>query len=405
MAIYALNDFLRNTPNTLSKKYLKDKSLLKDFTWTKEQDGETVQIGETEIETLADAIESLPSKDFSTADYDFHSINDMADDTGIQCLIGQGTSPIHKVDLVKEFEDNRVEGYHARAMWVFLNHKDIFEYAFQNQYLDSLSNWKDCEVGADQICNTEDEVKEKFGAEIAKYFKKKRGWGRHCQVDYYHRTQPNRHCFFAYPEDCAKPELTYDSNGKLDRVSRRPVFEIVFMYESDTGLLRVHYPRARNAKPMQKLFCQKILGLKDLPDKNTLVYDLSKLKNKTFRFETEASIERVKLKMLMLDFPNKERVVIEADPEAGKEMALYDRMIDVINAYDINISRVHIKKARMQAIFKPEQGRKAKKLTFRLGVPDSSSLEDKYHDNIIRRHIDEKWGFRRKLLAKTPNKN
>ncbi len=57
MAIYALNDFLRNTPNTLSKKYLKDKSFLKDFTWTKEQDKETVQIGETEIENLADALD------------------------------------------------------------------------------------------------------------------------------------------------------------------------------------------------------------------------------------------------------------------------------------------------------------------------------------------------------------
>ncbi len=401
MATYALKTFLRNTPNTLLKQYLSDKSILDGFPWTKEEKKKTVEIGEMEIDGLADAIDALPENDFATTDHEFRNITDMADDNGVQCLIEQAESRLHNIKLVKEFEENRVEGYYGRAMWVFLKHKNVFDYAFQNQYLDGISNWKDREVGPEQPCDTGNEAKAELGKAIAKYFKDK-GRGRYCQVDYYHRTTPDRDCFFAYPEDCAKPEQTYDSTGKLSWASRRPVFEVVFMYEKKTGLLRVHARGAKNTKAMQRVFCQKILGLKDLPDKSTLVYNLSKLKDKTFRFVTEPCIERIKLKMLMLDLPDKERVVIEADPKDGNEMALYDRMMSVVEAYNVDLSRVYVKKARMQAIFRPDEGGKRKPLTFTLGCPDSCSLEDKYHDNIIRRHIDEKWGFRRKLMVKTP---
>lgn len=400
MATYALKKFLRNTPNILLQQYFQNKSLLDDFAWPLTKNGKTREIGETEIDPLDEAITSLEDQGFIDIEADFRDITDMADDTGVACLMEQAKALLFGIDLAKVFDDNNIEGYYARSIYVFLEHPKLFGFAHQNQHIESLANWKECEVGDGLSCKTDDEAKETLAKEIAAYFKDK-GQGKNCKVDYYYRQKPDRDCFFAYPEDCAKPELAY-RRGELKRVPRRPVSEVVFMYDRKTGLLSVYSPRIRNVESLQRIFCQKMLGLKDLPNNSTLVYDLSKLKDKYFRFETEPIIERVKLKMLALDLTGGDGATLVANPSDGNELALCQRMVAVAKAYGIDLTRVIIKKAKLQVVFRSENGKKSKTVTFTIVSPSPSGLEDTFHHNIIKRHIENKWGFRRKLIDGKP---
>lgn len=397
MAAYSIKSFLRNTPNQLLKAYLAECGLLGDFQWEITENGRARPLGETEITKLAEAIQDLPLSDLGPLEQDFRDITSMADDNGVLCFIDQASSPIHNVNLAQEFAENKVDGHYARVMWVWLRHKKVFEFAFLNQHLDGMSGWKDCEVGKGLPCGTEQEKLNSLADAISEYLKRQ-AKGKHCKIEPYHRQVPERYCFFAYPEDCAKPEMRYNDQGQLIRSARRPVFEVVFMYEPETGMLRVHARGAKNARVMQEFFCQTILELDGIPDENTRVYDLSKLKDPVFRFQTEAMIDKVKLKKVTLDLPNREQVILKIEPRDGDEMKLRERMSTVAIAYGITIDQIIIKRAKMQAVFKSEEGRKPKTLTFEIGLPDYSTLEDSYHHNIIKRHVD-RWGFRRKLLA------
>lgn len=397
MPTYSLKSFLRNVPNLLLKSYLDRHGLLSDFQWELSQHGQTRPLGETEISELAERIQGLSLLNLGKLEQDFRDMTSMADDNGVLCLIDQASSPIHRVNLAQAFSDNHIEGHYARVMWVWLHHHQIFEFAFINQHLDRMSGWKDCEVGTGLPCGSDPETLALLADAISEHLKTQ-AKGKHCLVEYYHRQVPERHCFFAYPEDSAKPEMQYNENGQLIRSARRPVFEVVFMYEPESGMLRVHARGAKTAKYMQELFCQNILGLDGIPDENTRVYDLTKLKDSAFRFQTEPVVERIKLKTITVDLPDREQVILKIEPRAGQEMKLRERIATLAIAYGITVGQIFIKRAKMQAVFKSEDGKKPKTVTFEIGLPDYSTLEDSYHHNIIKRHID-RWGFRRKLLV------
>jgi hypothetical protein len=398
MAKYSLKTFLRNTPNSLLKEYFRQQGCLESSQWiTKFSGGELNARCGNDIEILFEEINNLQRDHFETVEQDFTQICSMADQSGVDCLIELSSNPVFNRDLAGEFETNSVEGSYGRAMWVWMYHRDLFMTACCNHHLDSISSWKDCNVGANLPCGGDEHTLDALSAEITEYLKDK-AKGRHCHVDYYYRDKPGRHCFFAYPEGSGKTELRYDKS-RLTSSCRRPVFEVVFIYEPETGVLKVHARGKKTAVDFQRIFCQKALNLDGVPDKSSMVYDLSKLKDPSFRFDVGINIERIKLKNLLLDFPGSEQALLKIEPGDCEEMKLRQRMADVAGAYGYELSSgsVIIKRVKMQAIFKPLNGRRAKTVTFELGLPDISNLHDSAEHNLIKTLID-KWGFRRALL-------
>ncbi len=398
MPKYSLKTFLRNTPNSLLKSYFSNTTFLDNFNWQLQYDDQTCKpVGETDIDGLFEQINSLRPGQFQRVEHNFTEICSMADQNGVDCLIELAGNPAFKTDLAQEFDSHSIEGNYGRAMWVWMYYHDLFNIACCNQRLDSISSWKDCSVGANLPCNSDEQTLNSLSGEITEYLKKQ-AKGRHCHIDYYYRENPGRHCFFAYPEDCAKPELRYE-NDRLIPASRHPVFEVIFIYEPVTGLLKVYARGKKAAKHFQKMFCRKVLNLEDIPDKSSRVYDLSRLKDPGFRFDVGINIERIKLKGLLLDFPGTEQALLKIDPGDSEDMKLQERMEAVagVYGYELSSSSVIIKRAKMQAVFKPVEGRRAKTVTFELALPDISNLQDSTDHNQIKALID-KWGFRRALL-------
>ncbi len=266
MINFSIKTFLIKTPQELLQKYFSRNNLFADFDWSKEN--------------WVDDLSGLLEQDgCEQVLLELGRINELTDDSGAEHIIERADLlfGIQLADTLREMS------HHQQAMWTFLNHHDIFDQAIETEYIDNLTNWKICNVGCNLSCGTDEEIKDMFGAAIAEHFLKK-GKGRHCDVDYYPRKNPDRHCFFAYPEDYIKGTVVYE-NGKRTTQASRPAFEVIFIYDPAEGVLRTHAPRGGSIEPMQDIFCKKILGLKDgVPDKNTQVYDLSPLKNPNFRF-------------------------------------------------------------------------------------------------------------------------
>ncbi len=138
-----------------------------------------------------------------------------------------------------------------------------------------------------------------------------------------------------------------------------------------------------------------ILGLDGLPDEKIKPYDLSKLKDKDFRFITDPQdgVDNVIIKMLRLDlsgFGNR-RLTFEASGKSEGQ-PVHKLIEQALNKVKIPLDNTTVARARLQFKFKGREGKKGKTLTFEISIPDRCTLKDDPFDQIAKKYI-EKWGF------------
>jgi len=391
MSHFSLKTFLRKTPYTLIQNYFKSKELLESYDWGSELD----------LDRLTGAIFGMGNSNESIL-CDFERIHDMANDIGTAKFIDESRSPLHRLDIARQLSE--MQSHHERSMYVFLNYPKLFHWTSEMVYIDSLStsSWKICIAWPNLKYIDSDEIRQKFGSAIATYFHEQ-GRGKYCVVDYYFRINPDRHCFFAYPENYATEDLVYEDRNKLSRRIRRPVMEVIFVYNPQNGMLYVHARGDKFARALQEIFCKEVLELEGVPDDNTKVIDLSKLKDSNFRFVTDPAdnIESVILKGVELHLPGilDRAITVNANPAIGSERLVFEMMDKTIQAFDVNRDAVHIKRAKIKAKFRSNAGQRAKEVTFFLAVPNGCTLNEIPHHNVLKRYIS-KWGFEKNLLLK-----
>lgn len=334
---------------------------------------------------------------------DFEHVNDMANDTGTASFIEQSRSPIHQLDIAAELAE--MPSHHERSMFVFLKYHELFRWTSEMVYVDSLttSSWKACVVGTKLRYSDSDEIRKKLGAAIAGYYHQQ-GRGKYCLVDYYFRINPDRHCFFAYPENYATEDLVYEDRNNLARRIRRPVMEVIFVYNPASGMMYVHARGDKFAKALQEIFCKEVLELEGIPDENTHVYDLAVLKDSNFRFVTDPAdnIESVTLKMVELHLPGmmSRKVTVGANAAAGSERMVFDMIDQTIDAFGVNRDATHIKRAKITVKFRSSTSQRGKGVTFFITSPNGCTLNDVPHHNIIKEYLDvDRWGFIKNLLV------
>ena len=219
----------------------------------------------------------------------------------------------------------------------------------------------------------------------------RQGRGRFCHVDYYERANPERHCFFAYPEDFANTDLGYDDAGEFQHRTRRSAFEIIFVYRPEEGVLELYAKGGQKVVvPLMEIFCTTILGLKTLPDEGQMPFDLTSLKDRNFNFAVEAKdqIEAFDVLELKLDIAGngsgQKRGRVTLCVPARERESVHDLIDDVIDTRKIPFDDLHPSMARLRATFRPENGSRPKTLPFTLTYPDGCTLKDDPHDQIIK---------------------
>jgi hypothetical protein len=274
---YSRNTFLRQTPNKTLKEYFAEKKLLTDINF----DG----LRETEIEPIAEALDALGEKQRTEVEAEFAKVCEMAYPLGVQVLIEEASSPYHNLDWTETFE--QMQNPYEKALFAFVHDRKVFDIALDLAYMDRVGGWKQRYVGERLTPAVESQDKDGLANAVCAFYVKQ-GRGRHCKVDNYRRENPERHCYFAYPEDYATTEMGYNDKGEFYHWPTRPAFEVIFVYQPENGFLYVRAKgKGEEIEKLQEIFCQNILDLDQLPDKKTKHFDLEPLKDKEIRFPTD----------------------------------------------------------------------------------------------------------------------
>ena len=269
--------------------------------------------------------------------------------------------------------------------------------------MDRVGGWRQRYVGEGLTPAVEEQDKDDLASTVCAFYRKQ-GRGFHCTVDNYRRENPERHCYFVYPEDYPATEIGYDDEGQLVHWPTRPAFEVIFVYQPQNGFLNISARgKGEEIEELQEIFCQTILGLDQLPDKRTKHFDLEQLKSKEMRFPTNPTdgVDTVCVRMLRLDVPGSgnRRITFEASsPSDGK--AIYKLIDRALAKQSLSLDDVIVAKAKLQFKFTGKDGKRGKSLTFEISTPDRCTLKDDPMDQIAKKYV-ERWGFIRGWISGT----
>jgi len=379
--IYSPKTFLRLTPNALLKAYFAKKSLLGDLDFDK--------LGKTKADRIMQAIDHLPPDERTKIDVDFTAVNEMACPSGTRAILEEAVG-FHKKDWAADFE--AMKNHYERAFWTFHNEPDIFHVAGYFVEMDSLGAWRRRFAGRNLKPAVEKSDLETLAKGVSAHYARE-GRGHHCHVDNYLRQNPERHCYFVYPEDYGTTDLEFDDKDQLIPRSRRPAFEIIFVYRPEEGLLEISASGKKELVEMlMEVFGKTILGLDHLPDKDKEpAFDLSGLKQRGIAFTTDPvdGIESVTVRRLRLDLPGStnRHIILEASASAQKPNAVYDLMDTALNKHNVPLDSVVVSQAKLRIAFKAEKGQRAKTLTFEVSLPDRCTLKDDPHDQVAKKYL------------------
>ncbi|MBW8015731.1 MAG: hypothetical protein FVQ82_06055 [Planctomycetes bacterium] len=392
---YSPITFIRSINKKHLRQYFTKRKLLDSIDWSLE--------GEEYAQALYEKIKDSNAAVRDVIAQDFGIVSSLATVEGVISLyeIISDTFSKDKADAIREKLD-KIDGLYDKVLLVLLNNPKVIEWVLRLEHMEKMKFKHDCFVGTDIDFEVDDETIEKLKEEIQKYYKSQ-GRGQNCHIDHYIKQNPERYCFFAYPEDYAKRDLTY-KGSQLTPYVRRPVMEIVFVYDATTGILKLSAGRMRNVDVMQNAFCKKVLGLPGLPDGSTKVYKLAPLLDPNFRFVTDPKdkIESVSLRILKVKV-NKDgehrKLTCEGEPLNPGTDLLRDMVTKAIISYALSPKRITVLQAKITIRFKPEKGKASLTATFWLYSSGGSAFENKPTHHIAERCVHE-WGLVGFLISK-----
>ena len=375
---YSHTQFFRRVPNALLGCYFHEKrSVLQEVDFG--------QIKETEVGSIFQAFTTLPPEQQAEIEAAFQEIDAMACQAGVTALTDEAN--FHQDNVFPE-AIAKIDGFHGKVMWAFLEHPNYWAGATLFLHSDNISDslWKKRNDLPHITPYVEVEHIERLEQVISNYFFKKEGRGRNCKVEVFRRHE--KEYFFAYPEDYAQSGIEWVRN-QLSNRSRHPAFEIIFVYTQVEGSLDIYAPRNTKSVPqLQQIFADTILGLYELDEfgGDNRVYALDALADRDFVFQypINSGIEDVAVKKLRLSLKtgNKERVTVEADPTDNPK-AVYNLL------EQLELPLFHVTQAEIKVKFAPTPGVKSRIRSFRISYPNWCALRHDGRDLIIRQMLTD----------------
>ncbi len=374
-AQYSNRQFFRKTPNQYLARFFEAKSiqLALDFSELKENDAEALQI----------ALNELSDSQIADIEAEFQGVNALACEGGIAALVDEAG---YHQDGTFVAEIAAIEGFHAKAMWTFLNKPKYWRGAAMFLHADNVSPsyWKKRNDLPRLRPQVDDEDIGALAKAISHYFFHKEGRGKNCIVEPYRRNQ--KEYFFAYPEDFAQSAVEW-VGGTLKSQAHHPAFEIIFVYCEAEGSLDIYAPKNRKAiADLEVMFATNILKLPTLAEGtiDKRVYELAPVVEDDFDFKIEpasgiASVLVTKLRVT-LKHDRKKRITIEAD--ANKDSgAVYDLMDQ------LNLPTYYVSQVTLKVTFEAIGNSRAKTRTVNITHPNSCALNHDGNDLKIRQML------------------
>lgn len=384
MPHYSISTLLRQTPKAALRAYFDRQGVLADL--------DLAGLKRTQTDAIVEAIDALDDRGRARVDADFRDVFTLADKGGTLIL----TDQLQALGLPLGDTICAMENHYHRAMWLFLNPHHCGVDLFQRCH--AIASMRDLSFTRARrrrnlphmVPHHDSATLDAMAAGLQQVYRKQ-GRGRYCTVEHYLRPNPDRHCFFAYPEDYSTSELQYEE-GALARHTRRSVFHVVYVYRPDEGILEISAP-AGNKKELelvQEVFCRTALGLDGIPaDSDGDCWRLNGLKRLDFAFPTDpadriASVELVSLRLNPIE-NHRRRITVEQDPASGEP--LFTWLERIVDTAQMPLEMLDVSQARIRVVWQAEGGKRPSTVTFTIGRPDTTDLKDDPRHLIIKRYL------------------
>ncbi len=222
---------LRQVSNELLKQFFDKLELSVDVEWDK--------IGQTEIEPIFQAWQAMTELDRRAVEVVLQDVHAMATEDGIKVLVQDGDT------WGKDLRDDldRLESRYDKAMWTYLNHRDVWSMAVRFARADQLETtrpWVKRGNISKKTAKTDENALNELETAISAFYREREGRGHCCRIQHILRSKRQDY-FFINLSDYAD---TYD---KLDpekndfvREAEKRAFAVVIVYEQNAGTLDVY---------------------------------------------------------------------------------------------------------------------------------------------------------------------
>ncbi|CAN5266477.1 hypothetical protein BH11PLA2_BH11PLA2_37040 [soil metagenome] len=292
-----------------------------------------------------------------------------------------------------------------KALWAYLDARDTFDEAAIFARAEALrggqfsNRWNS--LPKKKLIVT-DALKSALEVVVRDYYREKELRGDQCRVHHYARANGADY-FYAYLPEWADKRLGFDPNGNLTSRELNYAFHNVFIFEPDDGALEIIAKGGRQVQlPLRRAFCDAVLGVAvEDTDPIKRCYQLDHLLDPAFAFNTEAEdrIASVRLRRVRL-LPNVTLPALEGAELKLRENASVQEVrtavAQFLKAYNLSQSQLAVVQAGIQIEFQSDGKRRARTMTFNVGIPNSCDLKSKPDDvRAVGERCIRRWGILR----------
>lgn len=358
MEQFIIRDFARRTSPDLLAAYAKTHGYT--FTTKHRKPGD-----------IADDFEKFLKQDpilYKTADEDLMVVHELANGNGNKLLSDEAKRRNRDLSGIENYTKQE------HALWFFLKHRDIFDFAQTQHELVSKNGWAwyQTERELDVTGSDNDIIHAIVPHLTTNYY---RGWECHLE----HADREKEMCFVAYLKDYIQREPMWDGGNEFKKNAVfHPAFRIYFLYRPDDGLIAIKTTGGSEfADEMIGIFARSAFGV-EITTANKLKYVPNLLLDKNFGFETGIEHKVKQIKVVAATFKNisnpQERVSVTCGKKEGKGNAdilriMGNRNVDLINFEVVGVT------LRFLFADKPYKGSKGTVTT--TITPDKMPLEQK----------------------------
>lgn len=292
------------------------------------------------------------------------------------------------ITLPDELEDWNNCG---KAIWFFLNQREIFDDAFDWFGIESRNGWREA-VELKRVSVNDLIDKENTLADALKvHYRNLDLTGRNCVVK--RKELDNRVCFRAFIEGQATDTEIFKGDKLTTTDIMKPANEAIFIYYPNEGRLRIRAVGGKDEiEKLRDIFRKIVLNDTSTTPVNDRVFNLDILKNVAIPLPTQPEDQVEGIRVFELTINNKfargEYTILRVDKASSKE-AVYnlakERGIDFSKDKHLSIlgAKIYVKFAG-----KGNRGG----VTVQLGWPNSSNLEEKPLHNKVKAYL-KTWGI------------
>lgn len=296
------------------------------------------------------------------------------------------------IDSGYEFDEElyqKLKNSKERALYFYLNFYELFTETCDEYNIDNMQGWRGEKTVAksfDEIVVNISNLEEGLKSLYRKEFK-----GNNLKIK--HIRKKDRVIFIAFVEDSLTNDTTFKKGNLSNRVPRKPVFAVYYLYRPEEGILEVKAKGGkRKIKHLKEVFIEQLLKVEAKVSDNVR-YNFESIQNieeLSFPLDRTDLVESVTLKGLrLIHNSTKTRLSIDVGNANSTDTT---PMIESLKMMNIDLADYRVTQFKLEIIFDSQGKGQRPKVTATISHPNICNLKEREIDIKVRQLL-KKWNL------------